>query len=57
MFQFDTTFMITAAALLFICIYQKRQPTITSGAFQAYGYIAGIMILNVLSLLPIPDKA
>jgi len=57
MFQFDTTFMIMGAGLLFICIYQKRQPTITSGAFQAYGYFAGIMVLNLLSLLPIPDKA
>ncbi len=53
----DTTFMIVGAGLLFICIYQKRQPTITSGAFQVYGYFAGIMVLNLLSLLPIPDKA
>jgi len=55
-FQFDTTFMMMGAGLLFITVYQKRQPTITSGAFQVYGYFAGILSLNVLSLLPIPDK-
>lgn len=33
-FQFDTTFMTIGAALLFVTMHQKRQPTIISGSFR-----------------------
>eukprot|EP01119_Soliformovum_irregulare_P014574 TRINITY_DN3989_c0_g1_i1.p1 TRINITY_DN3989_c0_g1~~TRINITY_DN3989_c0_g1_i1.p1 ORF type:complete len:383 (+),score=72.15 TRINITY_DN3989_c0_g1_i1:324-1472(+) len=50
-FQFDTTFMIIGSVLLFIAIYQKRQPTIIAGPFRVYSLLGGIILLNVVSLV------
>jgi len=52
-FQFDTTFMTIGAALLFISLHQKRQPTAISGAFRAYGWLGALILLNVISLINI----
>jgi len=50
-FQFDTTFMIIGSALLFMTLYQKRQPTIISGPYKTFGFFGGLIFMNVISLL------
>eukprot|EP00026_Physarum_polycephalum_P007063 Phypoly_transcript_07116.p1 GENE.Phypoly_transcript_07116~~Phypoly_transcript_07116.p1 ORF type:complete len:415 (+),score=10.89 Phypoly_transcript_07116:84-1328(+) len=53
-FQFDTTFMLIGAGLLFIALYQKRHGAIITGAFRAYGFFAAFIFLQFLSLTRIP---
>ncbi|PRP72989.1 hypothetical protein PROFUN_14652 [Planoprotostelium fungivorum] len=47
-FQFDTTFMVIGASMLFLALYQKRQPTLL-----VYTSFAIVILFNTAALLPI----
>jgi hypothetical protein len=53
-FQFDTTFMFAGALLLFVCIYQKRQHSLSPGPFCTFSMLVIVIILNFLSLVSFP---
>lgn len=53
-FQFDATFMLIGAGLLFITLYQKRHPTFSTGAFRAFGFFGTFVFLDFLSLTGTP---
>ena len=37
--------------------YQKRQPTTLPGVYQVYSYFAGIIFLNLISLVQPPQES
>ena len=49
-FQFDTTYMYLIAIIIYVKLYQNRQPDTSSNSVQAYLVLGGAIVLEAISI-------